>query len=90
MKCTGNCYNCHLCSVKIVNENLLEENRGRMEKISPILENDKETFIMTEEDERGASEAFDRPIETGLSVVEIPQYELKKNIFGKEVVKKVR
>lgn len=79
MRCSGNCFSCHLCSVKVVNENLLAQNQ---EPISPV--------PVSEEEEHGASLAFDKPIETGLSVVEIPQYELKRNILGKEKIKRIK
>lgn len=58
------------------------EIRGNQEKISPISPNEIQ----------GISDAFDTPAtsETGLSVVEnIGTFEVVKNIFGKEKVRKV-
>lgn len=90
MRCTGNCSNCRICSVKITNDFLLEKNKGNLEenkgKLGEISPNSEE---LTPEEEKGASEAFDRPV-TDLAVVDRVEYEVKKNIFGKDVVKKVR
>ena len=61
----------------------IKENRGNKEKISPISPSEMQ----------GISDAFDTPSssETGLAVVEnIGEYEVVRNIFGKEKVRKVK
>ena len=77
MECNGFCSICP-------NPCFRGEIKGKLEEISPI--------SPTEEEK--ASEIFDSavpPTETGLSVVEdVGSYEVRKNIFGKEKVVRIK
>lgn len=80
MMCNRNCANCPYCSVVITNKFLLPENQPKEEPVEV------------------PEQIEEAPEETGLVVTNnlpaaeksVGEYKLTKNIFGKEVVKKVK
>lgn len=78
MRCNGLCSQCNLCSVTIIKEDIVKSET----QIESVAEPLKET-VTTEP----------VVIETGLVPAEIEsagEFVVTKNIFGKEVVKKVK
>lgn len=90
MTCNGICFICP-------NPCFRGEIKGNQEKVSPISSQEEEgasrafDSAVTTKDVGILQNMDVQPEETGLSVVEnIGSYEVKRNIFGKEVVRKIK